>query len=220
MNRKQSIHLIFDFDGTLVDSFDVALQTVQRLAYEFHFRKISADEIIQLKNLTSRALIRHLNIPLYKLPWVLHHARKYMRQEIANLSTFADLPHVLTELHHLGHALSILTSNAKDNVELWLERHHIRHLFDFIHAESSYFGKKHHLKKIIKSHGMTPADTFYIGDETRDIDAAQQCNIPSIAVAWGFNSEHTLMQSKPSYLAKTPHDLLNIISTQVSRLLL
>jgi len=66
---------------------------------------------------------------------------------------------------------------------------------------------------------MTPADTFYIGDETRDIDAAQQCNIPSIAVAWGFNSEQTLMRSKPSYLAKTPHDLLRIISTPVSRLL-
>jgi len=81
MNRKQSFHLIFDFDGTLVDSFDVALQIVQRLADEFHFRKISTDEINQLKNLTSRELIRHLNIPLYKLPWLLHHARTYMRME-------------------------------------------------------------------------------------------------------------------------------------------
>jgi phosphoglycolate phosphatase len=205
------IHLIFDFDGTLVDSFFAAMQKLILMADQFNIRKIDQAEINELKNLTSRELVKYLKIPFYKLPSVLRQARETIGNEIPHLSTFKDLPEVLTELHEEGCLLSILTSNSLENVVLWLERHNIRHLFNTIHAESSYFGKKRLLKKIMKSQNMKSLQTFYIGDETRDIEAAQKCNINSIAVSWGFNSEETLLRYKPNYMAKTPKDLLTII---------
>lgn len=65
---KNNLHLIFDFDGTLVDSFDAVIQKFNLLASEFNFRYIEDHEINDLKNLTSKELIKHLKIPAYKIP--------------------------------------------------------------------------------------------------------------------------------------------------------
>ncbi|MBA2652819.1 MAG: HAD hydrolase-like protein [Tatlockia sp.] len=211
MNRDNPYNLIFDFDGTLVDSFYAVVQQFSQLAENFNFHKIENSEIEGLKKLTSQELIKYLKIPIYKLPSVMQQAREALRNEVPNLATFISLPEVLTELHQLNCCLGILTSNSSENVVAWLKQHKLNHLFNFIHAESSYFGKKQMLKKIIKTYKMDSLQTFFIGDETRDIEAAQKCNVTSIAVSWGFNTEETLLGFKPDYLAKTPKDLLTII---------
>lgn len=204
------MHLIFDFDGTLVDSFRIVIDKFNLLADEFDFRKIHSDEIAQLRNLTSKELVRHLAIPIYKLPRVLHRAREHMRHDMHTLPSFLNLPDVLVELHRLDFSLGILTSNSSENVLAWLHQHHLRHLFSFIHAGSSFFGKTYQLKKICNTYQMDKMKTCYIGDETRDIEAAKECHIYSMAVAWGFNSEKMLAHHEPNYLARTPEDILTM----------
>ncbi|STX51042.1 HAD-superfamily hydrolase [Legionella busanensis] len=207
----KNFNLIFDFDGTLADSFSAVLKKFSLLASELNFHDISETEIDKLRNLSSRELIKSLKIPFYKLPKVLRKARKALSEDIHGLPIFADIPEVLTKLQQLNCTLGILTSNSEENVLTWLNHYKIQSLFSFIHAESSYFGKKRVLKKIIKTYQMPLLSTFYIGDETRDIEAAQKANINSMAVNWGFNSEETLKQYHPNYLAKTPKDILNFI---------
>lgn len=208
--KNKPLNIIFDFDGTLADSFSTAMQKLILLADQFNFRKINQNEIDGLKDLSSREVIKYLKIPFYRLPVVLRQARECMRNEIPALPTFMNVPEVLKELY-LDCSLGILTSNSSENVVSWLWCHKIEHLFDFIHSESSYFGKKHILKKLIKSNKMQSFQTFYVGDETRDVDAARKCSINSIAVSWGFNSEAALIKNKPDYIARMPSDILTII---------
>lgn len=208
-NRK--CNLIFDFDGTLADSFHVAIEKLTILANQFNFQKIEPWELKKLKDLTSKELIQHLKIPFYKLPYILRQARAHMKKEMPAISTFIDIPEVLTELRNLECTLGILTSNSLDNVTAWLEQHQMHDLFNFIHTESSLFGKRHLLKKAINSYSMKLSDTFYIGDETRDIEAAKKCKIQSIAVTWGFNSEELLIRHNPTYIAKDPKKILAIV---------
>ena len=176
------MHLIFDFDGTLVNSFDGAIEKFNVLADEFSFKKISLDESLNLKDLSSQELVKYLKIPLYKIPRVLSKARKYMQDDISKLAPFLNLPQVLQTFHNANYSLGILTSNSKENVITWLETHQMKHLFNFIHSKSSYFGKNRVLKKILEKHKIDKSHAFYIGDETRDIEAAKQNNIYSIAV--------------------------------------
>ena len=51
------MHLIFDFDGTLVDSFCCVIDVFNALAVDFNFRKIVVDEIEDLKNLSYRQML-------------------------------------------------------------------------------------------------------------------------------------------------------------------
>ncbi|HEV2614369.1 MAG TPA: HAD hydrolase-like protein [Gammaproteobacteria bacterium] len=204
------MNLIFDFDGTLVDSFSKVIEKFNVVADEFNFRKIPPHEVETIKNLNSRELIKYMGIPFYKIPRVLRHARKAMNAEMSTLIPFLNLPEILQQLHDKKYFLSILTSNSAENVILWLKLNNIHHLFNFIHTESSYFGKARLIKKLLKKHNINKSQAFYIGDETRDIDAAKKSGIYSVAVTWGFNSEKTLLHHQPDFVARKPEDLLVI----------
>ncbi|HLB58081.1 MAG TPA: HAD hydrolase-like protein, partial [Gammaproteobacteria bacterium] len=56
-------------------------------------------------------------------------------------------------------------------------------------------------------------ETFYIGDETRDIQAAKKNHIYSIAVTWGFNNKKVLAAEKPDFLIDNPKELLAVLKT-------
>lgn len=205
------MHLIFDFDGTLIDSFHCAAEKLIHLAEEFQFRQINKQELGPLRELSSKDLITYLQIPIYKIPQVIFRARKEMSAEIANLSPFSMLQETLQTLSDAGCSLGILTSNSISNVSAWLRHHNLQHLFNFIHSEAHYFGKTRMLKKLIRQYKVDKSQAFYIGDETRDIEAAKQSGLHSIAVTWGFNSEKILSEYQPEFIARKPEDLLSIL---------
>lgn len=209
MNSQGS--LIFDFDGTLADSFPLAVLWLGELAEEFDFRRVEQNELQELKNLSSLQLVKFLEIPLRKLPLVIKRAREYMHREINTLQGFDGLPEVLQTLYEANITLGILSSNSASNVNAWLARYNIQNMFTWIHSGSSYFGKTSGLKKMIKQHHLDASKTFYVGDETRDVEAAKKCRTKSIAVLWGLNSEATLTAEQPDFIARTPADILEIV---------
>lgn len=204
------MHLLFDFDGTLVDSFHCVVQKTILLADEFKIRKIQDHEIEHLRDLTSKELIQFLKVPIYKIPKLIQQLRKNIHDEIPTLPPIANIFSLLEKLHDNRFSLGILTSNSVDNVSLWLDKHEMRHFFDFIHMESNYFSKNKLIKKTLKSYKIDKTQAFYIGDETRDIDAAKENDIKSIAVTWGYNSEKTLLKHQPSLIVNKPEDILTI----------
>lgn len=60
---------------------------------------------------------------------------------------------------------------------------------------------------------------IYIGDETRDIEAAKKYNIASIAVSWGFNESSLLEKSRPDLLTNNPAQILPYIEKFDQKLL-
>ncbi|PSB03825.1 HAD family hydrolase, partial [Merismopedia glauca] len=56
-----------------------------------------------------------------------------------------------------------------------------------------------------------PAKVIYVGDETRDIEAARKSKIKAIAVCWGFNFREILAKYKPDFLIDRPSQLLEVV---------
>lgn len=210
---KNHISIIFDFDGTLIDSFRSAIEKFNILADEFNYRKVRDDEVESLRGVSSIELIKYFRMPLYKIPRILLKARAMMRSEMQILPPFANLSSVLHKLRDENVKLGVLTSNSSENVLTWLKRNNMENLFDFVYGESSFFGKSHALKKVIKTYQLDQSSTFYVGDETRDIEAAKTCNIHAIAATWGFNSEEILSQYQPYRLVRKVEDLLTIFKS-------
>ncbi|CDZ75831.1 Pyrophosphatase PpaX [Legionella massiliensis] len=204
------MYLLFDFDGTLVKSYQHVIEKINILAERFHCRKINEQEIESLRDLSSRELIKFLNIPFYKIPLLIRNIRHLLHDEMGNMQPVTNISQVLETFYNAGCTLGILTSNSIENVVLWLEMHNIRHFFDFIHNESNYFSKRFLLKKTLKKYGIDKEKTLYIGDETRDIEAAKKNRIRSVAVTWGYNSERILLAYQPTFIAQHPEELLAI----------
>lgn len=204
------MYLLFDFDGTLVDSYNCVLEKTKLLYGDLYFKDLNDADIEGLRDLSSREIIKFLKIPLYKIPKLIHEMRKHLHHEIQNLESFPGMYKVIEHLYNHHSKLGILTSNSADNVSKWLEINEMRQFFNFIHTESNYFTKRYVLKKMISYYKIDKSRAYYIGDETRDIDAARKNNVKSVAVTWGYNSEKALLKTQPSVIAKTPEDLLTL----------
>ncbi len=207
-SRPHKSHLIFDFDGTLIDSFACVVKVFNDLALTHHFRQIKPEDVAMLKNTDSKTLMHHYQIPMYKIPVIIYQAAKQIRRDLLTLQPFAGIPQTISKLHEAGYQLSIVSSNSEKNVKTWLEHHHLTHLFHHIQHAPHYYGKSKTLKLILKQAQHTKEKTCYIGDETRDIEAAKQSGIECMAVTWGFHSETLLMQYQPQYLVYHPTEIL------------
>lgn len=207
--------IIFDFDGTIADSFDTVFAISNRLADEFGYPPTPLEDVNALKNLSSREILKQSKIPLFKLPFLLRRLRVEFNQEIAGLQPIPGIPEALLELKRQGHHLGIVTSNSRQNVIAFLEAQGMRDLFDFIDSGLTLFGKGRIIQKILRQKQIDPATVVYVGDETRDVEAARKIGIKVIAVCWGFNSCEILAAQKPDFVVLSPMELAT--STDFSR---
>ncbi|MBX9586289.1 MAG: HAD-IA family hydrolase [Gammaproteobacteria bacterium] len=206
LDLPQQKLIVFDFDGTLCDSLHTAIREFNALSTQWRLNPIT--DVNELRNLSSLQALRRHGVSWWKLPMLKHKLVKAIVPHIIKMKLPIGMLEVLCELKKSGFKLGILTSNSYENTRQFLEHHQIS-VFEFIYFGSAIFGKARLLKKIkLKA---KCSEIFYVGDESRDIDAANKINIPSIAVTWGYHSEKLLSEHQPIYTAKSPADLLVIL---------
>lgn len=204
--------ILFDFDGTIADTLDALLSITNRLAGEFGYQPVSQDELAQLKNLSSRAIIKLSGISIFKLPFLIRKVKAELNNEIQGLSPITGIKEALIELKNQGNKLGIITSNSQENVMAFLLKNNLHYLFDFIYSGTT-FGKHKVITKLLREENLKFEDVIYVGDEIRDIEAARKSQIKAIAVSWGFNSKEILAEQKPDFLIHQPNELIDVIGS-------
>ncbi|MEY4245012.1 MAG: hypothetical protein RLZZ245_2597 [Verrucomicrobiota bacterium] len=203
--------LVFDFDGTIADTLGETRRIFNLMAPDYGIRQVAEDELESLRHLSLKELLNHLDIPKRRVPALISRGTGMMRGNITQLQLIAGMAEVLVELRRHTDCFGVLTSNATANVDLFLQTHGLRDQFDFISSTSKLTGKAKHLKAIRKTFSLRPEQMLYIGDELRDVKAAQKAGIPIAAVTWGFNSRESLAASEPDYLFDQPTDFLRLL---------
>jgi HAD superfamily hydrolase (TIGR01549 family) len=206
--------IIFDFDGTIADSFDTVLGIVNRLALEFGFEPFNLDEVKQLRNLNSREIVRQSQsrISVFRLVLLLRRLKAEVNREIRRLQPIDGMTETLWALKQRGDRLGIVTSNSYENVSAFLETHGLKDWFEFIYTGTTIFGKGKVLRRVLRDNTLNAAALIYVGDETRDIEAAKKTGIRVVAVSWGFNSKEILAEQHPDFLIQYPHQLVEVIN--------
>lgn len=207
--------LIFDFDGTIADSFTTLVEIVNELAVEFNYPLVDELEILRLSNLSSRDIIQQSPVALHKVPFLMKRIKKELNAQIADLSAFEGMKETLNNLYQKGYVLGVITSNWEKSVREFLCRNNLEDYFQFVYSSNNLFGKHRTINKVIRNHQLSIENTFYVGDETRDIESAKKSNIKVIAVTWGFNSSDILQQYNPDHIIDHPRDLLMVIDEDI-----
>ena len=209
-------NFLFDFDGTLADSLSAIVTITNRLAPEFGFRQTPLAEVEALKGLSARQLIRYSGIPLLKIPALLRQLRAELSQQGGQIAPCPGIPEIIRTLHAQEHKLAVVTSNAPATVEAFLAAHHLADCFLSVDGGGTLFRKGKLIVRCLETHHLSPADTVYVGDEVRDIDAARFAGVRPVSVTWGFNSRSALAKLNPDGLIDEPHHLLAIAAQQQS----
>jgi phosphoglycolate phosphatase len=188
---------IFDFDGTLADTFPWFLSAVNRMAEIHGFNRVEAADIETLRGYSARQIMGHLGVPAWKLPTIGIDMRRLMAEDIRQIRLFDGVGAMLRGLSDRAVVLAVMTSNAYDNVNhvLGAER---AALISYYECGTSLFGKRGKLRRVLKKSGVRPGEAIFIGDEIRDIEAARAEGIPFGAVAWGYTHVEVLEAHAPA----------------------
>lgn len=202
--------IVFDFDGTIGDTEDLAIQVARSLAEKYNFRKVTRAEIPMIRSMTAKEVIGYMGVSRFRLPFILREAHKILRDEVSAVNLCRiSLHDFFRKLKNSNLIAGIITSNARENVEAFLRSQGID-VFDFIKT-SSIFGKAKHFRKLLVHYDLEPSQMLYVGDEARDIHAAKKAGIDVAAVTWGFNTRERLEKEKPDYLIDDVCDLERVV---------
>lgn len=209
--------ILLDFDGTIADTFEATLETVNALSPRFGYKPIARADAVRLRDRSIREILKETDLPLRQLPQWIHAVRQELNNRIAAIEPVADLGDVLRTLRQEDIALGIVTSNSRENIDAFLANHRWTAWFDHFECGSSLFGKGRLIKRAAARAKVRLDETVYVGDEARDIEAARAAGVAAAAVTWGFNTRSVLERSAPDFLFEQPHELLDFSGTASKR---
>lgn len=203
-------YLIFDFDGTVVDSASLYIRLASNIAGEFGLPKLSIDELRLFSTMPIKERCKKLGIPLYRLPAMNIRMQEEIKNHIHELNWIEGIEDGVKELKQAGFKLAIISSNSIANIERFFKDKNLD-IFDEIFSSKGLFDKHRAINKLIKKLGIKKHEAVYIGDEHRDIKACKKSKIKIVSVTWGFDSEELLIKGEPDFIAHTPRELVDII---------
>jgi len=202
--------VIFDWDGTLLNSFHADAR-----AYQAMFRALRI-------HFGSRELARHYSPDWHrvyraaKVPKQLWRTADALWAEAYKKEKPRLLPgakRLLQKLSH-SHKLGLVTSGDSERVHRQLEQFGFTAFFQAcICSEDSVRRKPHPapLRKAMKSLAVKAEDSVYIGDTPEDIEMAARAGVRSIGIAGPFPSSARLKDAKPGILVRSISELFRIL---------
>ena len=201
-------HVIFDFDGTLVNSLPVVVRIANELVPDLD---LNDAKLAKLREMSPREGLKHVGVPYWKLLRLMIQGKHILSQRLDELKAFKGIDEMVGALHKAGYQISVVSSNSEENIRSVLKREGVEKYFAGVYGNVGLFNKTRAFKVVMKDQNASIDEVIYIGDEVRDIEAAHKADIPIISVTWGYNGQKILKQYKPTYLVHTPQELLQTI---------
>jgi len=189
---------IFDFDGTLADSLPWFRTSFLETIARFDLAPVSPEELEAMRGLSAREIMARLKVSMWQLPAIVSDMRKRKLAAASETSLFAGIPAMLCDLQRQGIKTAIVSSDSEASVRLVLGPTTAQITrFD---CGAAVFGKHWKFRRVARKLGAKPSETICIGDEIRDIEAADAASMDSGAVAWGYALPAALQAAKPTHL--------------------
>ncbi len=202
--------LIFDFDGTLADTYPWVLGIMGQVAEHFHFEELTGEEVEQLRGSGAGKILQQHQVPFWKFPFIARYVRQEMARQIDQIRPFAGVETVLEQLANRGMRLALVTTNARDNAKQVLGERSFA-LFQDTAFGVSIFGKQAKYRAILQRSGLPARQALCIGDELRDLDAARKAGIPFGAVAWGYTHLEAFLPLQPDEIFHRLEDIQELV---------
>lgn len=203
-------HILFDFDGTIADSRELAMRVINEIAVSNKINTITEEEFRELIKIPLTERFKKLKVPMYKIPKFAIEAVSRMKGRINEVNLIDGIEELVHTLKKNNYKISILSSNSKENIIGFLKVNNLN-IFDFVYSEKNLFGKDKSIKKFLKSNNLKNDEILYIGDEMRDIDSCKKIGVKIIAVTWGYDSFDLLSKGLPEFIVHNPCEVLGII---------
>jgi phosphoglycolate phosphatase len=202
--------VIFDFDGTLADSFPWLLGALEELADRHRLHRLPKTEVERLRGETTAVILKELGVTFWKLPALARDLRALANRDRLKITLFEGIGAVLQELSERGATLAVVSSNSRENVQAMLGPGHAARIRHY-ECGVSISGKAARLRRVLRHCEIPAGGALFIGDELRDGEAARKAGIAFGAVSWGY--------ARPEVLrAQAPEEMFSQVGEIVDRI--
>jgi phosphoglycolate phosphatase len=207
MARKQFDLIVFDWDGTLMDSTSTIVKCIQAAARDLGLpipRDEAASHVIGL-GLHEAMQAAMPNIDPIFYPRVVERYRYHYLSKDHELVLFAGVRDMLTELSQAGYFLAVATGKGRVGLNRAMNAVGLLSFFDATRCADETFSKPHPamLQELTRELGQDMKRTVMIGDTTHDLLMANNAGAAAVAVQYGAHPHDQLSSCKPLYSAET-----------------
>jgi phosphoglycolate phosphatase len=190
---------IFDFDGTLADSWRLMGRALVDAADDFGFRKLSDEEAEALRGQDNRAVMAAMGVKMWQLPRIVMHMRQVALQNAERIALFPEVGEMLREVAAAHVRLAVVSSNGEEAIRRVLGQDLSALVSEFA-CGAAIFGKATKFRRVLRRCGVEPSLAVGVGDEARDIEAARAVGMASAAVTWGYATQALLESRAPTHV--------------------
>lgn len=207
-------HVIFDLDGTVIDSREEIIRT-----YHLVFQKIIPAKSPDTETINPGATLNQVLEAVYEGDH--EKARKakslfasmYDQSDYLDTTLYADVVETLAELRKKGYQLYVATNKRYAPTIRILQKKKIADYFAGTMASEMEPGtmiEKHQMVASLKAKFLFSAG-YMVGDMTSDIEAGNKEKLTTIAVTYGYGNKDALRVANPTFLIDSFKGILNIL---------
>lgn len=205
-------YILFDFDGTLVNTNDLIIFSLDAVSKKFLKRSLSTKELYSILGKYLDEQMRCLSEEHCK-NMVLFYKEVYNKNQDAMTKEFEGVGAMLKQLKSIGCKMAIVSAKGRGGIERGLDLFGYRKYFDVIISAYDIENNKPHSEPALKamnSLNAHPEATLLVGDSPYDILCGRNAGIKTVLVDWTIFPKEELMALKPDYVIKTPQELVDI----------
>ena len=208
--------VIFDLDGTLVDSLDDLVLSANEARRFFKLPPLPKEEIASFVGDGMVMFVKRLfkDSPVEVEEAIEKFREKYSLHLTDNTRFYKGMPECVNRLKKADFKVGILSHKTERFSKMVIEQLGMIEVFDFIYGGDSFDEKKPSplpIVKILEEFKGDRRKSFMIGDSCNDILSGKGAGIKTIAVVFGFNGTSHLKECKADFTARTPDEICKII---------
>ncbi len=207
MAKKQFDLIVFDWDGTLMDSTATIVKCIQAAARDLGFPMPADSAAAHVIGLGLQEALQTAvpEIEPKHYPRMVERYRYHYLAQDQELTLFAGVREMLDELSRSGYFLAVATGKSRVGLNRALDAVNLLSLFDATRCADETFSKPHPamLQELTRELGQDMGRTLMIGDTTHDLQMAVNAGAAGVAVHYGAHPAHELAALKPLYAANS-----------------
>jgi len=201
--------IIFDWDGTLIDSESSIVACMQRVIEELQLAAHSEQALKHIIGLGMRQAVLSL-YPNFSDPEIDQFTATYRRHFFSQQQSppFPGVEQLLQSLQQAGYALAVATGKGRHGLDLALDNLGFDDYFTATRCADETRSKPHPqmLNEILTQVSLSPEQALMIGDTSYDLDMAHALGMDAVAVCNGVHERDILMNcSALAYLPDVTH---------------
>jgi HAD superfamily hydrolase (TIGR01549 family) len=202
-------HYVFDIDGTLLDTGYAIINSLQNTLKLKYNKEYIAEELEFCLGITAEDTMKRLNLPTDEK--VFQFWNQKMEELNGTIKVFDGMNDVLTRIKECNKKLGIITSESREEYEIYFKPHGIEGYFDFIVCADDTEKHKPYKEPVLKYLELADVnekEIIYIGDSPYDMECAKNAGIDCALALWGRRSAEGIVAD---YYIKEPHEILKLL---------